>query len=697
MKPRDQILVRMYLVFAALSMLPIFIGVKMIGIHLTEGKELRESGQNQSKTFEPIPAMRGAILDASGRSLAVNAARFDLEVDPTVEGFAEKSEMFYRGLSSLFGKTPEHYRKKVADRASPKYVLLLRQIDVVQKETVEDWEIPGVILHNQKFVRKYNYESLLAHVLGHVNSDGDGLAGIEKQYNDILKGTDGKQSKNRDRRGAVRGQVGGAIFPPEHGQDVVLTIDLVIQNIVEEELRRGLTESGAKWGTIIAMDPRTGAIIAMANAPTFNPNRAQAYSDAERRNRAITDLFEPGSTLKLVTAAAAIERGIVKMTDSIETGNGYWHYGPADMKDTHGWGTITFAEGIAHSSNIAIAKTARELEKPDLYQYARNLGFAQKTWIDLPGEARSLLKKPDQWSGTTPMSLSIGYETNVTALQVLTAFSALANDGLLVQPHVLKEVRNSAGDVTFVARPDSVRRAFKKRTARTLLPAFEKVVTMGTAKQAQVENLRIAGKTGTANKITPSGYSSSLSRASFVGFLPVQDPQIAIMVLYDEPRSSTYGGVVAAPVFQRIAKRLLPTLPSINKYTQIELAEESQEREPFVAVAPEVEGMPAGLASTRLRNAGFTVRPVKYPTRKVSAASVNLNARTAKLIFAEEADSDLTHVMPDVRGLSVRQAMYWLKTRGIEASVSGHGVVKDQFPEAGAVISNSAASLRCGT
>ncbi len=697
MKPRSQILMRMYVVFTALAVLPIFIGLKILHIHLTEGDELREAGHKQSNAVEPIQAMRGNILDAAGRRLVVNTIRYDLELDPTVDGFAENRVRFYHNLAALFDKEPQYFADKVRNRASPKYVLLLKQISSQAKEAIEQWEIPGVILHNRKFVRRYNYGTALAHVLGHVDADGNGIAGVEKQYNSILKGVDGRQVKKRDRSGGVRGRVGGAVIPPQHGKNITLTIDLAVQRIVEEELARGQTENGAKWGSAVAIDPKTGAVLAMANVPNFDPNRANAFSIAERRNRAIADLFEPGSTFKLVAAAAAIEQGHVVMTDSIDTGNGYWNYGYGEMWDTHGWGTISFEEAIAVSSNIGVAKVAKDMDRGHLYQYARNLGFSQPTWIDLPGEARSTLRKPEEWSGTTPTSLSIGYETNVTAIQVAAAFSALANGGLLVQPHVLKDVRDEIGKTEFVARPDSIRRAFKRKTARKLMPAFERVVESGTATEAQVEHLRVAGKTGTARKLTQNGYSTSLSRASFAGIMPVEDPQIVLFVIYDEPSTSTYGGVVAAPVFQRIAHRLLPKFPSVNKFAVVDPTREGDESVPVATTQefPAVRDMPVRLASTRLQNAGYRVRPSRKIDRVVTGVAVDEASKSVKLEVEEGEPDRLRHVMPDVVGLSVRQAVYWLRSRGIEATVRGSGTVTKQWPEAGHVIRNSKASLRC--
>lgn len=637
----------MYVVLTLLSILPLFVAGQVVWIVLTEGDTLQQQGESQARTRVEIPAMRGAILDRAGRALAINTARYDLALDPTVKGFDEKRTTFFDKLSALTGTSRATIRRRVETRSSPQYVLLQRDLAEERAEAIESWDIPGVIL-TPKFARRYNYGTTAAHILGHVNADGQGLAGLEMEYDEHLTGKPGWRAVKRNRRGQIKAFVGGRVVEPKHGQNLKLTIDLVRQSILEEELRRGVEESGARWGTAIAMDPNTGAILAMANAPTYNPNRPARYSDSARRNRAITDRIEPGSTFKLVGAAAAIEQDIIEMADSVETGDGWAVFHGRTMKDTHAHGTISFADAIAVSSNVGMAKTVRQLDPGTFYQYARNLGFGQPTWIDLPGEVGGVLKKPPAWSGTTLTSMSIGYEVSATPLQVLTAYSALANGGLLVQPYVVEERQQMTGETLWRHEPDSVRRALRRSTVRALRPAFESVVETGTATMARVNGLRVAGKTGTALRAVGGSYDPDYTRASFVGYFPSDAPEVALLVVIGDPKSSVNGGAVAAPVFREIARRWASSFPDV------------------------VQRLAAQ------RNPEPAAEPAPIPTVQTRAA--------------DSADG----TMPNFKGLSAREAVHWLRARGVDTRVRGHGTIVEQWPAPDAPL-GTRAILRCHT
>lgn len=649
-----------------LCLLPLLVAGQVLRIYIAEGPQLREQGEGQASSEVKIPAMRGAILDRAGRTLAVNAPRYDVALDPTIDGFQENADLFYEAFAQLTRTSARALRQKVDGRSSRRYVLLYRGLSEAQKEEVEAWDVPGLLL-DPEFARRYNYGTTAAHILGHVSSDEQGLAGVELQYNEYLKGEAGWRAVKRDRRGWIKAFVGGAGKAPEHGQSLVLTIDLIRQTILEEELARGVEESGATWGTAIAMDPYTGAILALADVPTYDPNRPGSFGTKARRNHAITDQIEPGSTFKLVAAAAAIESGLIEMDDMVETGKGYAVFNRRSMRDTHGHGTISFADVIALSSNIGTAKTAEKMEPGLLYQSARSLGFGQPTWIDLPGEVGGKLKKTQQWSGNTLTSMSIGYEVAVTPLQILTAYSALANGGLLVKPYVVQERRDVTGNVLWQAHPDSVRRAMKRETAATLLPAFERVVESGTAKDVQIEGLPIAGKTGTAWKVKDGKYSGEY-RASFVGFFPADNPVVAMIVVMDEPQSHYYGGVVAAPVFHRVAQRWIGTFPDV--------ARRVAPVEPLPTVAADVPVQIAAAPSPSMVETGTVFQKASL----TDGPGLGESSRTSE---GEEESTAAAPKMPDLAGLSARQAMVWLRTLGTDVQVDGRGTVTGQQPEAG--------------
>ncbi len=386
----------------------------------------------------------------------------------------------------------------------------------------------------------------------------------------------------------------------------MLTIDLVRQAILEEELAKGVQAAGAAWGTAVALDPRTGAILAMANVPTYDPNRAGQFSDAARRNHAVVDRIEPGSTFKLVTAIAALESGAVDLQDVYDTGQGWRVFGGHTVRDAHGYGPLTFAQGIAKSSNIVMALAAQDIGAGPMYQAARDLGFGQPTYVDLPGEVAGSLRQPEDWGRSTLTSISRGYAVEVTPLQIAVAYAALANGGLLVRPYVVAERREAAtGRVVWQAQPDSIRRAFRATTAQSLMRSFEDVVGEGgTAPRAAVPGLRVAGKTGTAQTASGGGYNESYYRSSFVGMFPVEDPEVVIAIVLDRPRIGYSGGTVAAPIFGQVASRWIGTFPTVAE----RVAPSGTIAKRTGAPVPVVRGMPAILAAHRVEAEGLSPR-----------------------------------------------------------------------------------------
>ncbi len=697
MEPKESILARMYVVLTLLAIVPLLIVAQMLRIHVTEGADLREQGERQASSFVSIPAVRGSIFDRQGRTLAVNTARYDLALDPTIEGFQDVEHSFFERLSKLTGASAASYRRRVRHRVSPQYVQLVRGISERQKEEIESWDIPGLIL-DPTFARRYNYGTSAAHVLGYVSPEGGGLAGLELRYDDVLRGTDGRQPVKRDRLGRIKAYVDAQVVDPKHGESLVLTLDLVRQTILEEELARGVAETEAKAGSAVALHPETGAILAMANVPTYDANRPAVSRADSRRNRAITDRLEPGSTFKLVTALAAIEQNLVEMADSIETGDGWVVLQGRTLHDTHAYGTIPFREVIAVSSNVGTASVATRLDPGTFYQYARNLGFGQPTWIDLPGEVSGRLKKPSEWSGTSLTSMSIGYEVEVTPMQLATAYAALANGGLLVRPHIVAERRDVTNHVTWSMSQDSVRRAFKESTAADILPAFEEVVDAGTASIVKVHGLPIAGKTGTARKVSGGAYQAGAYRASFVGFFPADDPEVVLAVVLDEPQTSRYGGSAAGPIFRRTAERWIPTFPTI---AQRVAPPDSLPSDPHAAV-PDVDGLPSHIAARRLRASGYRpaggIRSTGSGSLhdRISAQHPEPNARTRPLLPVRLTASvrDTTDRMIDLRGWSARDAVLWLRAHNVTVRVEGTGTVASQSIRPGDPMSEPVA-LKC--
>ena len=687
MNPRRSILNRLYVVLGVVLLLPVAVVGQMLRLHLVDGAELRAQGAEQASSFVELPAQRGVILDRAGRVLVQNTARYEVAADPTVAGFTEKQEELVQILGRTTDRSAAHYRSAIADRYSRQYVKLVRSLSESAKEELDRAEIPGLLVKG-RYARRYTYGDAAAHVLGHVDADMDGRAGVEAQQQEALAGTPGRQAVQRDMLNQVKAIVGGHVVQPQHGETVVLTLDLVRQSILEEELARGVQDAGATWGTAVAMNPKTGAILALANVPTYDPNQPAAFATASRRNHAVTDKIEPGSTFKLVTAVAALEHRTARLDDTYETGEGWHVFSGRTMKDTHGHGAVTLAEAIKVSSNIAMGLAAEDMGASALYETARAMGFGQPTLVDLPGESPGSLRRPETWDGLTLPWMSTGYAVEATPIQMTAAYAALANGGLLVRPHVVAERRDARGDVTWSAPVDSVRRAFSERTARQLRPAFESVVMEkgGTGRRARVPGLRVAGKTGTARSAAGGSYARRTYRASFAGMFPADDPEVVLYVLLHNPTNGSYGGTVAAPIFGRVASRWVGTFPSV--------AQQVAPSEPLPAFTetalPRVDGMPAPLASARLSAHGLAARlprragwsPVAYRDRQ-PAETVRVD-RTVRLEEAAEPT-----VMPDLRGLSTRSAVAWLRASGVTPRLDGAGVVRRQSVAPGAALPSS--------
>ncbi|HLA63155.1 MAG TPA: penicillin-binding transpeptidase domain-containing protein [Rhodothermales bacterium] len=684
MSARATILGRLYVVTAALLLLPAGVVARMVQVQVGQGSELREQGERQASSFVDVPAQRGAIYDHAGRALAANNARYEVALDPTVAGYDDRADALYEMLGEFTGRGASHFRRRVRDRASRQYVLLVRDLGEAEKEQLDAADIPGLLVTG-RFGRRYTYGRTAAHLLGHVDADLSGAAGLEAQYDDVLRGTPGRQAVSRDRLGHVEAIVGGAFVEPRNGESLVLTVDLVRQTIMEEELARGVAEAGAAWGTAIAMDPRTGAVLAMANVPTYDPGAPGMGGVEAQRNHAVTDRIEPGSTFKLVTAVAALESGTLRMTDTVDTGPGWAVFHGRTMRDSHPVGRVTFADAIAVSSNVAMARTAMRMGPDPLYRTARALGFGSPTLIDLPGEVGGFLKRPEQWGPLTLPWMSTGYEVEATPLQILAAYCALANGGLLVQPHVVAERRDARGQTVWTAPTDSVRRAFSERTARQLMPAFERVVSEdGTARRAAVPGLRVAGKTGTAQTATAGGYTARY-RATFVGVFPAEAPEVAIVVVLDNPVNGAYGGIVSAPIFSSIASRWIGTFPTIAARVAPPVRIPAR----TTAALPTVMGMPVELAAARLRADGFAAPEAPETAwRPVAAVVPGAGARAVvgRAVNLTAAPRGGAPRVPDLRGLSARQAVAWLASMGVRARVVGSGAVATQSARPGSAL-----------
>ena len=672
----------MFIVFGLIFILPVAIVLQILRIQITEGENLRELWNQQAVSSISIPSERGPILDRNGRVLASDKATFHVAVDPHAEGVTlEVLHNIAAILASHTERPASHYINRI-DNASPnsRYVILATGIGYDAHDDLQSIDAPGLIVEEQ-YRRQYNFNSLASHVLGFMNHEHTGVSGLEASYNSYLQGRDGLQQVRRDRNNRIRQVVGSPRQRPQQGHRLVTTLDTDIQAIVEDELEKGIERTQSQSGTAIVMNPRTGAIKAMANFPTYNPNQPASDPSENRRNNAVADLIEPGSTFKLVTSVAAWENDAISENEVFDTPeSGVTQIHGQYMRDHDPLGSLSFAEVIQKSSNIATSEIAMRLEPEILYQYSRNFGFGSRTGVGLPNEESGNLQRPYEWSRVTKPWLSIGYEVQVTPMQVAQAYAAFANDGVMMKPYLVDRVEDQRGNTIVQTRSEKIRRVFESETVEALKPIFEGVVSdSGTANEAKIEHLEIAGKTGTAQKYIDGRYQSRY-RASFVGFYPSEDPKYLTFILLDEPGLSFYGGFNAGPIFRNIAKRLISMDEELDLQPEndFELAD---------YVTPDLTGYPVSQASDLLGS--LQIRHTtegdgsrvagQYPQPGDSIRPDQ--GMVLKLAGESELISENTGRVPDVTGMSKRRAVHILREAGYHVQPLGSGTIHQQFPE----------------
>lgn len=696
MDERTAILSRMFIILGFVLLIPCALGFQLIRVNYFEGEELRALWSKQAIDQIPIPAQRGNIYDANGTLLATNAIDYRLAYDPKVPfngGIGVPKELenkLIQKLATLTGKSVSHYRNKI-NSAPPqsRYIVLEDELSVIIKDEIKALDIKGVILE-ENYKRKYTFGPLASHVLGFVNHETDGRIGLEAYYNEELKGENGVRQVRRDPFNRIFEYIGAPKKLPRDGYSLHTTIDAYIQAILEDELKAGVEKHLANYGTGIIMDPKTGAIKAMANYPTYDPNYPASSDEENRRNFAISDMIEPGSTFKLVTAVAAVEQGVVSFDEIFETpDNGEVVIHDLVLRDHDPLGDLSFEEVIQKSSNVATAEIAMRMKPEVFYQYARNMGFGTETNIDLIGEVQGSLAKPYEWSLVTLPWMSHGYEIQTTSLQIAQAYAAFANKGLMMRPYLVEKIEDKNGDVIMEHEPVEIRRIAKRSTLEKLMPVFESVVAdSGTGDLAQVEGLRIAGKTGTAKKVVNGRYTNNY-RGSFAGFFPVDDPQYVAFILLDEPRTSGYGGFTAAPIFRNIALRIAGLDNDIQRsMTTIE------EEAPLAVRAPFLRGLSREEAKTLLKelNIQFEISGNSgYVAAQIPEAGTELKAGDKiSLTLSEtftEAESETVKEgyaeIPELRGMNMRKATNLLADLGLVTEIIGSGTVFAQYPKQG--------------
>jgi len=620
------------------------IEARLVYLQVFNYEELQSRAERQQLRTIATPAKRGEIYDRRGRLLAYSV---DADTIYAVPADVEDPARTAAALCGALDGCEQGLVEKLSRQRAFVYVKRRVTPDEARRVAALNLEGIGFMKESRRF---YPKKELAAHLLGYVGLDNLGLSGIEATYDKIVAGRPGtvlvqtdakRRAFNRLERNATT------------GGSLELTIDENLQYITERELRIGVEAVRADAGTAILMDPATGEILAMATWPGFNPNAYNAASEAARRNRAVQDLYEPGSTFKVVTASAAIEEHLMPVDALIDTSPGVIRFGSRVIDEYHGhnYGVLSFTDVLVKSSNIGAIKIGLKVGPERIGLYTQRFGFGRPTSPDFPSESPGIVWSPSKLNDSALASVSMGYQVGVTPLQMVAAMSAVANGGTWHEPRVVRAIVRD-GVRTHVT-PQIVRRAIKPETAASLLPILEAVVERGTAKAAQIPGFTVAGKTGTADKLVNGHYTNSQQNVSFVGFVPSRDPALALIVMIDTPRvGPSAGGAVAAPIFKRIAEASLRQL----------------------GVAPTLDAPPPVVVA-------------RHDTNPITPASAAMGERAIVTLSAGSPDAAS---LPDLRGLGAREAVRTLAKLGVSARLHGTGIVVDQTPPPGTPLERGA-------
>jgi len=535
-----------FLIFLSILILCI---LRIFYIQFFRSAYLKQIADKQHNLFTELEPRRGTIYDSNLRPQAFNMSMDSLYANPSIINDNDKPRIAAQ-LSGILGINETFLKERLNRKKA--FIWLARKLPPAKSEAVKQLKIKGLgFLKESKRIYPNGY--LASHVLGFAGTDNNGLEGVERDFDKYLKGEPGWALFLRDAR-QKRLDIWEKMVLPKDGLELVLTIDEVIQYIAERELDKAYRKYNAKGASIVVMDPHTGRILAMASRPTYDLDNHAHTSKEAMRNRAICDLFEPGSVFKIVTASAVLEEKKVSEEDVFFCGNGTYQVGGRVLHDHMPHGNLTFRQVIEQSSNIGTVKAAQILGGDALYRYVKAFGFGNKLGIDISGEISGMIKEPRFWSKTSISAIPMGQEVGVTALQLASAISVIANGGQLMRPYIVDSIRDKQGEIIKEHSPVLIRKVISVDTAARIRKILTGVVEQGTGKMGKVPGFSAAGKTGTAQKLEPNGaYSHNKFVGSFIGFAPAEDPLLAIVVTIDEPHPIYFGGVVAAPVFKAVA------------------------------------------------------------------------------------------------------------------------------------------------
>lgn len=654
-------------------------------LQIVRGEELQKGALEQQTQDRQISAKRGSILDRNGKTLAVSASVEQVSVSPNVIREKGNEDEVVAALSEILELDPETVRKKVT--ANSYYVSIKRRVEKETADKIREKNLAGVNLDADS-KRYYPYGNFASHVIGFTGDDNQGLNGLEKQYDSVLSGTPGRVVSASNAKGTDVPYKFEQYIDPVDGQNLVLTIDETIQHFVEKYLEKAYIENDLGAGAAaIVMNPKTGEILAMSSMPDFDLNQPFTLAEADEesledlsdeeynkkkselllkmwRNKAVTDSYEPGSVFKLATASAALEENVAKLDDIFVCGGSYRVADRTiNCHFTAGHGPQTFVKSICNSCNPALMQIGERIGNDAFYRYVEAFGFRNITGIDLPGEANGVFFDKEGFNEVQLATSSFGQGFQVTPLQVVSFVSAICNGGTLLKPHLVKQMTDQQGNVVKTIDPEPVRQIMSSETASTMRNIMEQVVLDGAASNAYIKGYRVGGKTGTSEKI-PRGNGKYV--ASCVGIAPVDDPEVVVLVMLDEPAGVYYGGTIAAPVVRSILEDTLQYLGIEPQYTESEEAEETVE-------VPNVVDMTVNEAANTLSSLGLNYQVMgdgETVLSQIPVGSVTMEAQSTVILYTQDQTESQLVVVPDLTGLTPSQARQTLSENGLNCRFS---------------------------
>lgn len=609
------------------------LGGRSVQLHTRSDAKLEHLAENQyTERVRPLP-IRGNIYDRRGQELAVSVATYSLAAHPH---YIEDEGQVTKKLANIFDIPPRLFKKRLTSKK--KFVWLKRRLMPEEVEKIQTLSEPGLVLEKEAR-RYYPNRELASQVLGAAGYDSEGLGGLELAYDSYLRNAETSELAYRD----ARGKIFGVSDDPLRNRNIAhlyLTIDKNIQYSAETELVSAAHRWNIQKGSVVVMDPRTGAILAMASYPRFNPNSYPEYDLARWRNTTVMDLFEPGSSFKAITAAGVLEYGIVSPEDTFFCENGDLKIGRTVIHDHEKYGDLNLAEIIKYSSNIGTVKLAARMGKVRLHEMIRRFGFGDPTEIDFPGESPGQVRDPEEWHPVDQATIAFGQGVSVTALQMTSAYATIANGGIRMKPYLVQKIVHSGGEIIKETEPKSLGTVIRPETAEQLMSLLEGVTQEGgTGRAAAIPGYRVAGKTGTAQQFDTKKkrYSDTDYYATFVGFSPLPHPRVVVFVGIDRPRGQIYGGQVAAPIFRNVMTTALHQLRIPPEFAAPTLMTASQESLP--------------LAEPETGSAG--------------------------------QQAQLVNFIPDFTGLSIRQVLSLAEERSLAIDIEGSGLAYRQDPPPG--------------